>query len=377
MKSKQSLAQIAVDNGRLCVNGFETENQDIVSYFSELDEPSLQERFETSLKIGVISLRTVGLTERVDYIQKEFNTLNERFNETVDGTVTAIQQNLEQFFGENGQISEVIKTHFGEDGKLVKEIFDPFREGTPMCELRNIILNEIQKLRQDFKIVQAEKDVIGKTALKGFAFEDYFEKLLSKIARQQGDILERTSDRVGKVKLSKKGDFLITIGTKTSRKIVFELKDARSLSVPEIRRTLEESIQNREAQYGVLVARSVSSLPQSIGWFNEYNGNQLVCAMSGDDSENEEIHEEMVRIAYKWAKSKVLLEAEKQGKHDPQFVNQTVDSIREKVSQFRAILTQCTNIQSSADEIRKLVKNVQREINMELSSLISVLKGDD
>lgn len=359
------------------MNGFETKNQDIVSYFSELDEKTRNERFETALKIGVLSLRTMGLTERIDYVQKEFNSLNEKFNQTVDGTVSVLEEKFEQIFGENGQVSEVIKTHFGEDGKLVKEIFDPFREGSPMCELRNELGNEIQNLRKDLSIDRTEKNIIQKTALKGFIFEDYCEKMLSKIARQQGDILERTSDKVGKVKHSKKGDFVISVGNKSSCKVVFELKDTGSLSVHEVHRMLEESIQNREARFGVLVAKDVSSLPPSVGWFNEYNGNELICALSSDGSENEEMHEEIMCIAYKWAKSKALLDTGKQSKLDTLSINRAVSSIRERLSSFTTIRTQCSNIESSSDEIRRLVKMTEREINQELSSLIDLLQNEE
>lgn len=46
-----------------------------------------------------------------------------------------------------------------------------------------------------------------------------------------------------------------------------------------VRAMLKEATDNRGAAYGVLVARSRASLVGGIGWFNEYDGSKLACAL--------------------------------------------------------------------------------------------------
>ena len=196
-------ARVVSEGGHFSVQGYETEDEDIVSYFSGLEADEALARFETALKVGVISIRTIGLTERIDYVQKEFNLLNSKFDSTIQNTLQSLDQKFEEIFGEKGKGIEVFEDHFGEDGRVVKEVFDPMREGSPLYELRIELRNEMQRLRTEMGISQAVEDIKKKTPLKGYDFEDFCEGALSKAARQVGDVLYGC-DRAGKVKLSRK-----------------------------------------------------------------------------------------------------------------------------------------------------------------------------
>jgi hypothetical protein len=284
-------------------------------------------------------------------------------------------QKFEDIFGEKGKVAELLSMHFGEDGKIVKEIFDPMREGSPLYELRTELQGELQKLRTDLGISEAVKEIKEKTPLKGYDFENFCEHILTKIARQSGDILERTSDKVGKVKLSKKGDFVVTVGGKRGAKIVFEVKAVGTFSIPEILRNIDEAIKNREARYGIFLVKNVKSLPESVGWFNEYSGNQIVCALSSERFGNDEMREEIMHIAYKWAKAKVMLESFKEVSVDPAFVRNRVSNIKTKLADLTNIRTQCNNIEKASDETRQLTRKIEREINEELSSMLTALTG--
>ena len=360
--------KVIVEKDRIIVKDFETYDKDIVNYFQDLTPEVQAERLENALKVGVVAVKTVGLTEKIDYIEKEFQNLNHDFTDTLDSTIKEMDKKYEEVFGEKGKFGEIIKQNFGEDGKIIKDLFDPNREGTPLYNLRSDFRNEILQLRQQIGIKDTKEELTKKTTLKGEPFQDLCENIISQVCRHYGDILEDTTDKQGKLKNSKKGDFVSTI-SENGKKIVFEVKDVSSISAPEIQRTLEESIENREASYGVLVVRNVESLPKSIGWFQEFGNNMLACALSTTEKE-EGLHYELLLIACKWARTKVMLQSLKESKVDAEFIQNKITKIQNKLNELRTIKTQCTNIMTASDKIKTISKELEDEIGMELSEIL-------
>jgi hypothetical protein len=365
------------DKKKMLVKDFETEDNEIVSFFKDYEErpKEIKEKFENTLKVGVVAVKTIGVAEKIDYIQKEFNELDNKFKDTFTDVTEELDEKLEGMFGEEGTFSELLEEHFGEDGKIVKELFDPNKEGTPLYNLKSEIENKIEDLKEKLGIKEKEEEIKSKTTLKGFDFENYCETILSKIARIYGDTLEKTGTKQGKVKLSKKGDFVLTLGHSDKKKIVLELKDGGRFSLNEIQRTMEEAIKNREAVYGIFVVKNTESLPESVGWFNEYNGNQLVCALGNKESDGM-LHEEILYIAYKWAKLKILLEALKEKKLDASFVTEKVNTIKNKLEEFKAIRIQCSNIETANEEIRTISRRAEKGISEQLSVILESLRAD-
>jgi hypothetical protein len=361
---------------KMVVRDFSTEDNDIVSYFKDYENSDeLQERFESVLKVGVVATRTVGVTEKIDYIQKEFNILDTKFKDTFTDVTSELDNKLEEMFGEEGTFSSLLEEHFGEDGVLVKELFDPNKEGTPLYNLKSELEHKIEEIKEKLGISEAVEEIKSKTPLKGFDFEDYCQHILSRIARIHGDQLDKTGTKAGKVKLSKKGDFVLTLGHKIGKKIVLELKDGGKFSLNEIQHTMDEAIRNREATYGIFVVKNMESIPESVGWFNEYNGNQLVCALGNKESDGM-LHEEILYIAYKWAKLKTLLESLQEKKMDASFIIQKATTIKNKLEEFKAIRTQCSNIEKSNEEIRTISRRAEKEISEQLTEIIESIKTE-
>ena len=114
----------------------------------------------------------------------------------------------DRYMGKNGEFKQTMTENFGQEGILFKEI---------------------SNLRQEIAVKQNVYEIKSKTTLKGADFEDLVEEILHKKAKVYGDIIENTTNTVGKVKRSKKGDFVATI-SETSKKITFETKDVVSIS---------------------------------------------------------------------------------------------------------------------------------------------------
>jgi len=364
-------AKIAVKDGTLFIKDFETREDEIVSYFSEVPPENLEERFTTSLKVGAVALRTIGTTERIDYIEKEFHKLRQEFAENLKETASELEKQLDGVFGENGAFSTIIDEHFGENGKLVKQIFDPTREGTPLHALKSTIIDKIDKLRTDLKVEEAVEEVKAVTPKKGFEFEDLCESLLGEISKTHlGDELVRTTDDIGRISGSKKGDFVITLGERSDCRIVLETKDRERVALPEIHDAMKEAIENRDAKYGIFVTKWLESLPKGVGCFNEYQGNHLVCALTSKEHEGI-IHPEILHVAVCWARIRSLLEMAEAEGLNVSLIQDRLVQIRNKLELFSRIKSECTNAVKAVKSITSLSDEIRSGIDTELGEIRS------
>ncbi len=159
-------------------------------------------------------------------------------------TVEGLQEKYEEVFGEKGKFGEILESHFGEDGKILKELFVPMKDGTPLYRLRVDFTNQIHDLMERLKISETVREMQDRTTLKGPEFENYCEELLSSITRFNGDWMDRTTDTPGEVLHSKKGDFVITLGN-SEKRMVWELKHGQRYGLREICESLNEAMKKQ------------------------------------------------------------------------------------------------------------------------------------
>ena len=121
------------DNHTLTISEFTVTDQDVVSFFKDFKElPELQEKFEKVLKMGVVVTKTVDIAEKIDYVEKEFNKLDTRFEGSLSNMLEDLATKSEMIFGNDGRFSTLLEEKFGKDGEVVKNIFDPYKEGAPV-----------------------------------------------------------------------------------------------------------------------------------------------------------------------------------------------------------------------------------------------------
>jgi len=336
---------VTVKNKKLTIQDFETTDPELLEFFEQISPELRQDRLVSTLRIGVIALKGVHTGERIDYIQNEFQKLHQKYDKILDQTLEGMQSMCNGYMGENGEFIQTINEKFGEGSILFKEISD---------------------LRQDIGIKQNVDEIKNKTTLKGADFEDHVEVMLHKNAKVFGDIIESTTNTVGKVKRSKKGDFVATI-PETRKKITFEIKNVASISANEIQKTLDNAIENREASFGVLIVKSVESVPKSMGWFQVLSGNKLVVALGSDDEET--FQDEFLLIAYRWARSIINSKNLKEKQIDPQVIKEKTNSISQKIQKLKTIKTDCNNIEKTSKSIKTTVESLTDEIGEELDCL--------
>jgi hypothetical protein len=372
--------------GEMTLSSYSTSDTEVVRYFASLREEQRQIQFDSALKLGVVALKTMGTAQNVDYVEKCFESMFKNFSVKLEealGDEGSVRRVVDEFFGDRGTVTEMVEDTFGEDGtfakhlketfgpdgKIVKEILDPSKEGTPLAELKNEIVRQFTELRKDFMSARKEREMVAKTTLKGGEFETEFEEMLNHLAEPHADVVEMTTDKPGRLAPSKKGDFVVTLSKNPDMKIVFEAKDAGKYTFPKLDVEMKEAMENRTASYGVFVAKSIATLPSGVGWFNEYNGNMLAIALGEDDESG--LHEEILKIAYKWARLRLLSGKEREIKGiDAKAIHDKIEEAGRRIKALSGIKTDCTKAEENISRIRDTVDDVGPAIKELLDGIL-------
>ena len=376
---------VSVSDDQVAISGFTTEVREIVEYFGSLSESSsLDRKLEDVLRMGVMAITATGTAQNVGRVEKEFELLKMGFDQKIDsifGEKGQVAEIIAKHFGEDGQVAEIIAKHFGEDGKLLGELLNPNKEDSPLGLLKGDLHRTLGEIRDKLGEQEAARQIAGRGTQKGRDFEDRCASGLVLAAKASGDVLERTGNEAGLAVASKKGDFVATLGGSGAR-VVFEMKDKGSIGMTEIRRELKAAMDNRDASYGVLVAKKRSSLPDGIGWFNEdADGATLACAVE-DDEGNAVMNGEMVVMAYRWARARAgAIAAEAagstpaEGAVDVQAIAQKARDIGERVAGLSKVRRECTKIEKSTGTIKDAVKEAEDDTAADVSAIIESLNG--
>ncbi len=353
---------VFVDDNQISIKDFTTTDKDIHSYFANMPESEdIDKKFEHALKVGVVAAKTIDTAGNVDYVEKEFNKL-----------ISGLHQMMEEVFGDNGKFSKLLNENFGEDGQLLKDYLNPHKEGSPLQLTLKEFTTRIEELKTLIGINKGKEEAEKKSTQKGTKFEEYCEPLLEEIARMHDDDVIPTGSVVGKITDSKKGDFVYTV-KELNKKIVWEIKNyTTKLSMKDINKNLDLGIENREADYSILVSKNVETLPGNIGWFKELSDKKLVCALGDHDDDG--LHTEILHIAYRWARTKLLQESLKNVEVDATFVQDKITKVQEKLKKFSSIKRQCGNIDKASKEIRDLSDSINKDIDEELNVILNSLK---
>lgn len=350
LKENRGVIILEPDDRTIIIKNLWMQNEDIYHFLDEVEDDKRVERLMSAVRIGVVGLRRMDIGEDVDYIEKEFNAMVSRFEKMFDPSI------------ENSHLGKLVKLlgEYFDKGGTVENMLDPTMEGAPLGKLRHEILEEIKDLRDAITKKKAKEEVVDVTTLKGYEFEDACEEILSDfICKNIGDELERKTQEVGEISRSFAGDYVVTLRDMPNKKIVLEIKDWDSITQPQIIENLEKAMKNRGAKYGIFVSKYKETLPKKIGWFNEFRGNMLVCALGSKKANT--YFPEMLNIAYQWARLRLKKEIRLEEKAI-ETLAEGIAQIEEKLEVFSKIQRQCTNVDKATGEIRELSEAVKNDI---------------
>ena len=325
------MTEITVTDDKLKIQDCTIDDQDVVNYFENIQSQGkdLYENLESIIKLGVIAAKSAHVGTQVDFVEKKF---------------MVIQTKLEK------QLDE----QFGDHGNFIKD---------SMAEM-------LRQLGLDIGISQAVKVEHQKGTQKGVEFEEYCEVIISEIAKHHNDRLESTGTITGLVEGSKKGDHVYTIKD-SGKKIVLEMKDyTKPQSTPALERYMNEAIENRGAEYGIVISKRKNGFSKDVGLFQEY-GNKLFVALTTEETDNVELQNELLVIALRWARLRLK---QKSGTIDSSLIIEKIENVQRSMKKFSNIKTKCTSIKGTADEISEDLDELREIINADLLEVSNSLK---
>jgi len=341
---------IEVKDDKVTIDNFETPDSVVVAYFETLKkelkeknppEEELQAQLSIELdkllRLGALAAKAGNVGLSTDYVDDQVAKMKEKM-------VAYLQE------------------EFGEFETIVKELLDPNVDGATSNGGIARVLAEVEKIKIKLNIREAEQ----RGTQKGFDFEDHCQPILESIAKVFGDTVEPTGDTQDLK--DKKGDFVYTIKDLGS-KIVLEMKDKEQITLPYIKEQLDGGMQNRAAQFGIFVSKKREALPNYVGLFNEYDNNKLVIAL-GSELEDEIIHDDLIRVAIGWARSKLKQESGQGSGIDTGKIRIKIQSVEEKMKNLTDVKTKCTGIENSTASIRSTVDTVQADIATDLKEIL-------
>lgn len=400
--SSQTQPSVSVKDDRIVIEKAEITDSEVQDYFSEQDEEDYEDALDRALSIGVVTLELAQTSEKEEYVERRFEDMRHSFESEIE----RIENQVEEKFGDDGEVPQTLEKHLGPDGKLrghideafgedgvfverldeelgedgdrIQQALDPDTKGTPTHRLKSSIQDQIERLRDKIEEQATEEEteerMKRRSTLKGEDFEDTVDTLLSDLVYGTSHGVEPTGEKVGELSNRKVGDFVLTLAD-TNQRIVVEAKSDQSYSQPKIKKELEDAIENRDADYGIIVFEAESQVPDKVGYFHEFDNDRLAVALSAD--EEEEPEPGYLRIAFSWARTRAIQMYVDTGSDlDPEAIQTEVGELEDEIDQFSTIRKKTTSIKKTANEIDEELDEIEGEVKSRLTDIRAELRSD-
>ena len=301
-----------------------------------------------------------------------------------DGSSTAVQHKVRQIVTEAMQKSrEDLRRQFssadGADNPLADfkdaTVRELRRSSTEQQTSQQRLLERMGELEKQLQGLRDEKQKLEELAeerergtAKGRTYEEAVAEAVDRIAAVHGDVADAVGDEPGTG--GKKGDVLVGIDAATGPdcgRIVFEAKDKR-LSKPAFYADLDESMQQRDADYAVLVVPGPDDVPAKLHSLREYQGDKIVAVFDPEDGSTLELE-----FAYRVARMRVTAAREGSDEIDAAAVRATVARAVAAMDDVRKIKSQLTSAQNGIGGAKELLDVVEARVRAELDQVDAAL----
>jgi hypothetical protein len=378
---------IRVDRDRIVLERLVVHDPGLAAFVAERPEAERPGLLDRAVKIGLVALQDAGVTINVDAVRREFDGLlrqteaaNEKAAMALEQTLRAnfadgdgrLPRTLEKFLGDRGalrsfvnelfdetrrdsaigRIGALLGTYFDGDASRLAQLLDPTRLNSPMHQFRREITEGFEKLNDRLTAIEAAAAARATershSAAKGADFEELLEDLLGETARGAGDTLDRTSDEIGDVIRSKKGDFVLTLDPSLTRgievRVVVEAKD-RYMSGREMRDELREAKANRGACVG-LVVFTPAHAPAGIAPF-DIRGGDVYCVLdpAAPDTVSFAAAVRLARLTALATLREAVVEV------DTEALSRTMVGIRQQLESIKGLKATLTSMGKSAGDV--------------------------
>ncbi len=425
MEAAQTLpltrSTVEVRDGRVVVDGLVLEDRTVVELVRSRLEQGIaaDESVRDAVEIGARVLDREATQAEVDFVRREFeraSTEVERaFAERAEKVAGALEEQLEQFLGaDGGAMTKALDSHADELAELIAKNFGGDRSTAVQHQLRELVGKQLQDSRQDllrqfsaadghnplaeFKasVVRELKqsadvgrglvDRLGKlegeiarlrdaseaqaeleaererSAVKGHGFEQRSFELVDRMAEARGDVAHHVGHERSESG-GKRGDIVIDLDAASSPskgRIVIDAKDER-LSRNVAWRVLNESMEERDAGFAILLVASDEKVPARSEPLHEYEGNKMIVTL-----DKESFDPRPLELAYRYARCRCLMAREQGLEVDAAGVRTAAEEALSALKDAQKIRLSLTNATSSVEGARgaldALVQSVESSL---------------
>jgi len=390
-----------MEDDRVVIERAEFTDSEVVGYLSEFDEDEWGDAIKRALRIGVVTIGLAQTSEQEEYVERRFEEMRRDLEEEIE----RIEEQVEEKFGDDGHVPQTLEEHLGDDGTLrnhiddafgddgvfverlneelgengerIQQALDPDKDGTPTNRLKSSLQDQIDRLRDKIEEQATEEEteerLKRKTTLKGEDFEDTVGTILEDLVYGTSHEVEHTGEKVGQLTDRKVGDYVLTLAD-TGQRIVIEAKSDQNYSQPKIKDELEDAIENRDADYGIIVFEAESQVPNKVGYFHEFDNDRLSVALA--ETEEEDPEPGYFRIAFNWARTRaVQMHVDADSELDPEAIQNEVSEVENQIDQFSTIKKKTTSIKNTANEIDSKLEEIEGEVKGRLTDIRTELRS--
>jgi hypothetical protein len=190
---------------------------------------------------------------------------------------------------------------------------------------------------------------------KGRDFEERVHDVLDSIASARGDVAHHVGDLQGETR-GKKGDTVVEIGAAAGpclAKVAFDPKDS-GLSRPKAWEVLNGSLDDRGADYAVLVVATEENLPPKTQNLVEYEGDKLIVAVDREDPERI-----VLETAYGLARARALSGHQDELALDARAMKEAIDEARRALESVKKGRQALTGMRKNADSVEESLAAIE------------------
>jgi hypothetical protein len=231
------------------------------------------------------------------------------------------------------------------------------------------LTGELTALRERLGAKEELEAEQSRGTAKGRDFEDRVHSLLDEIATARGDVAHHVGDQPGETR-GKRGDIVIELGAGCGpclAKIAFDPKDSQ-LTRPKAWDVLNGSLDDRGAEYAVLVVASEENVPAKTQSLVEYEGNKLIVAV-----DREEPQRNILEAAYGIARARALAARQDELSLDAPAMKEAIEETRRALESLKTARQALTGVRKNADSIESALAGMEETAKAALARADSLI----